>query len=767
VLRPSDANASGRARWPGTSIDAVLGAVLAAGFTLVAFLTAGGTDLGPNTWVEIAVALVGAVLAASVVVFGAPGRAWGGVALLLFAALAALTYASIAWSVQPDNSWVEANRTLSYLAAFGAALALARIVPERWPAMLGAVATAATVICGYALLAKVFPATLDPSDLVGRLKAPFDYWNTTGLMAVLGIPACIWAGARSGSGRILKALTIPALSILLTVMVLSYSRGALIAAVVACGCWFALTPLRLRAAFVLGLGAAGAGMLTLWALTHHPLTHDNIALAARTSDGHTFGIVILVVLSIMTVVGFAAVIALDRVSLPPVARRRVGTALLVAVALVPIGGLLGVATSSRGLTGEVSHLWHSLTSANSVVTESPGRLAELSNSRPRYWREGLKVGEHALLKGTGAGGFLTARTRYSNDALVAGHAHSYIVETFADFGLIGVALCLALLVAWAAATGRTLGLSGRVRAKANSPPGAYDAERAGLVTMLAIVLAFGIHSTLDWTWFFPGVAIPALACAGWLAGRGPREQPVGRSASKRITAAPAAAGGVLAIAAIAIGAAWVIWQPLRSADADTSAVSELLAGHTSAALADARTAVDADPVSADALWELSEIEVAVGNRAAARADLVSATSRQPSNPETWQRLGEFDVRYQHPRQAVVELDKAAQLDLTAVQPLWDTAAAYTALHNRAAARAQLAAATLRQPRNPRTFQQLGEFDLRAHAAQVADAELRQALALGGLPQTTALIAKAQTELNASHARAAAAAKAAAHRRRGR
>ena len=183
---PGDAKGSGSLRLPGITSNAVLGSVLAAGFVLVAFLTAGGTDLGPNTWVEIALALVVAALAVAVAVFGAPGRAWGGVTLLLFAALAALTYVSIAWSVQPDNSWIEANRTLSYLAAFGAALAMARIVPERWPALLGAVATAATVICGYALLVKVFPATLDPNDLIGRLKAPFDYWNATGLLAALG-----------------------------------------------------------------------------------------------------------------------------------------------------------------------------------------------------------------------------------------------------------------------------------------------------------------------------------------------------------------------------------------------------------------------------------------------------------------------------------------------------------------------------------------------------------------------------------------------------
>ena len=88
-------------------------------------MATGGTDLAQNTWVEIALTVVGAACALAVVLLGARGRAWGAVDLLLFAVLAALTYASIAWSVQPADSWVEANRTLSYLAAFGAAIALA------------------------------------------------------------------------------------------------------------------------------------------------------------------------------------------------------------------------------------------------------------------------------------------------------------------------------------------------------------------------------------------------------------------------------------------------------------------------------------------------------------------------------------------------------------------------------------------------------------------------------------------------------------------
>jgi tetratricopeptide (TPR) repeat protein len=293
----------------------------------------------------------------------------------------------------------------------------------------------------------------------------------------------------------------------------------------------------------------------------------------------------------------------------------------------------------------------------------------------------------------------------------------------------------------------------------------HVAERAGLVTMLAIVIAFGIHSAIDWTWFFSGVTIPALACAGWLAGRGPLSEPVGRGAPRRPTKSPSAAGLVLAIVAIAIGVVWVVWQPLRSSDADASAVNELLAGRTGAALTDAQTAVSADPVSANALWELSEIHVATGDRAAARADLVRATSRQSENPETWQRLGEFDLRHGQPRLAVAELDRAVGLDLTAVQPLWDLSAAYVALHSLSPARQALADATARQPRNPQTFLQLGQFDLRHGAPQAAVPEFQTALALGApAAPTNAQIARAQAAFNAQQKRAAAAAKAAAHRR---
>jgi O-Antigen ligase len=657
-----------RLRRAGVSTDVAVGALLAAGFALVVFVATGGTDLGPNTWVQIALLVVAAGCALALVFVRPQGRVEGAVALGLFAALAALTYLSIAWSVQPATSWTEANRTLSYLAAFGAALALARMIPARWPALVGAIGTVAVVACGYALLSKVFPGSLDASDTFGRLRVPFDYWNATGLMAAMGLPVCLWAGARPGTGRVLRTLSVPGIAILVTALILSYSRGALLAVLLGLACWFVLVPLRLRATLVLALGVIGGAIASAWALAHHAITHDNQLLSARTSAGHDFGLVLLIVVILSAVAGWAMTIGLDRVALSERLRHRIGTALVVLVAMVPVAVVLGAAASSRGLTGEVSHAWHTLTSSSlsAQPSNTAARLGSLGNSRSIYWHEGLQVGEHAPIAGVGAGGFDTARTRYTTNSTVFAHAHSYLIETFADLGLIGLAISLALLLVWARACRRTLALG--PGAERSSP------ERIGLLTLLSIVVIFGVSSLIDWTWFVPGVAVPALAAAGWLAGRGPIAGARARATSDRsdraagaLALTPGRLAGATGIGVALLVVAWFVWQPLHSADSFGSAITAMGRGDAVAALADARSAADSDPVSVDPLWEEWAIYSALGNTTAARTALVHATSIQPENPQTWLQLGLFDLQRHQPRLAVSELETAHRLDLASAQ----------------------------------------------------------------------------------------------------
>jgi hypothetical protein len=657
-LRPERASTPPAAPRRLATPDLLLGAVLTVALTAIAIAGAGGTQLGTNTWVQCLIIVIAAALGVTAILAGAPGRRWGAGPWLLFALLTGLVYASIAWSVQPATSWLEANRVLSYLAAFGAAIILARLFPRRWPALLGAVAAATTAVSAWALLLKIFPGALDRVDQLGRLSQPLDYWNAVGLMAAMGIPAFLWAAARHGAPRWAKSAAAPAIAILVSTLVLSYSRGALIVAALGAAVWFALVPLRLRGALILAIGGLGGVAVSAWALPNHSITADYVPLAQRIGAGHSLGVVLLVVLIACAAAGWLVSSPMERVVLAPAVRRRLGIALLCLVGLLPAGGIAALATSSRGLDGEVSHFWRTITNPNGGTGDQPDRLVKLSNSRPHYWSVGLKVGAHHPLAGAGELGYATAYTRYSTDRWPVRHAHSYVIQTFADLGVIGTLVSLALLVAWGFAAARPLRPAGR----------AADAERLGMLTLLSVVTVFGLHSLIDWTWFIPGTAIIALVCAGWLAGRGPVLEPVGVAAErKRLSLRPTLGLATVALTALTVGAVWGIFQPLRSSDADSAAVSALVQGHAGAAITDARRAAAADPVSVEPLFILSEIYGAENDPARAREELVKATSLQPENPQTWSQLGAYDLAQHQPARALPELRRAHLLDLGSSQ----------------------------------------------------------------------------------------------------
>ena len=145
--------------------------------------------------------------------------------------------------------------------------------------MLGGVLLGCTVVCAYGLLTKVFPGAFAPNEFYSRLREPFAYWNAAGLMAALGVPPAVWLGARRSGYGVLNALAYPALGLLIVTMMLSYSRGALVAALVGLVVWFALVPLRLRGFAVVAVSAVPAALVTAWAFSRDALTRDDVIVA--------------------------------------------------------------------------------------------------------------------------------------------------------------------------------------------------------------------------------------------------------------------------------------------------------------------------------------------------------------------------------------------------------------------------------------------------------------------------------------------------------
>ena len=175
--------------------------------------------------------------------------------------------------------------------------------------------------------------------------------------------------------------------------------------------------------------------------------------------------------------------------------------------------------------------------------------------------------------------------------------------------------------------------------------------------MIASVVTFTAHSTIDWTWFVPGVAMIAMFLAGWVAGRGPHDRApaLGRARLSQLRRDPTAAALAAAVVAVTLILAWSQWQPLRSVDATNAAVLALASGEMAhsggpadaeyrLAEADLRSAIAEDPLDYQPLYWLAVTQAHLdpGNLKPAYATMVRAVRRQPANYQSWYDLAYFD-----------------------------------------------------------------------------------------------------------------------------
>lgn len=665
-----------RRAFPRPPGETVFGVLLAIGLAAIGLRAGGGLLLAPTAKVEIWLDVVGGLCAAVAVLAVREQRWWGGVTIACFAALALLTALSITWSIVPSNSWLEANRTIAYLMVFSAAVVGARTVGAWWSAVLGALCAASTAICAYAILTKVFPGTLAAADPYARLREPYQYWNAVGLTAAIGVPPTLWLGARRSGHAALNALAYPIMGLLLLTVLLAYSRGSLLAMAVGVGFWFLVVPLRLRGVAVLGFGAVGAVLVALWVFSQDTLTKDKVSVAQRATSGHELGIAVVAMLLVLLAVGLLIGFSAAQRSASEGTRRYAGAAILVCVGLVPVALVIALAMSSKGLGGSISSGWKSLTDPNdkTTVLNDPSRLTSVGSVRARYWDESIRVFRTHPLKGVGADGYRTARLRLRTDNLDVRHSHGYAVQTAADLGLLGLLASALLTLSWMVATGRTLGWRIPLpRALAPRPgPGTargagFGPERVAMATMATVVIVFGVHSFIDWTWFVPGCAVLALVPAGWVAGRGPlgERAPDGRmlAASLRVGLRSPVRVGIAALAlALGLLAAWTAWLPLGSLHAQNKALT-LAATDYKQAIAQVDRAQSRDPLSTDPLLMRALVETTAHHRAAAQAALTDAVRLQPNNPGTWEYLSDFALEQENnPTLALRLLGPALYLD---------------------------------------------------------------------------------------------------------
>ena len=540
--------------------------------------------------------------------------------------------------------------------------------------MIKGILLAAMAAVTYALLARVWPASLGELEISNRIGQPFQYWNAVGTTAALAIPGLLWLGARRVGALWARALAYPGMGAAILAILLTQSRGALAAAALGVVAWLAVVPLRLRSLPVLLVPAAGAGAVAVWALSKPAFAETAQSLASKEAVASEFGLLLLAMAALLYAAGFALNVGLTRSAPPPRLRRRAGIAALAAVGLVLLAALASVALSDRGLGGTIDDRVDELTSETETAptVQGAGRFGATASTRSKYWKEARLVFEDRPSVGTGAGTFRVARLRHRTDPTVTGHAHGFVPQTLADLGITGLVVTTLLLLAWLVAAARATALYPRrlflSRDRDRMPPRReWTTERIALVALGLIAVVFGLQSAIDWTWFVPGPAAMALVAAGFVAGRGPgaaaaepialdpREAPARPSPARLL----AAAGVLLA----ALLAAWAIWQPEAGDRATGAALTLLDQNRLDAALSEIEDARDANPLSAEPLLVRAVVETRADREADARDTLEEAVLNFPGDPDTWYRLAAFRLgTLDRPAQALEAIQGALYLD---------------------------------------------------------------------------------------------------------
>lgn len=650
-------------RFPsGTAKSSAASALLAAALVGVALGARGGSALERTTIVELLAIATGAATVCAAILLVPRGRVHGAVAVAAFAALAAVTALSVDWSIAPDVSYVEASRTLAYLAIFAGAVALARLAPNGAVAVARAIVLATVAICAYGLAARVWPAAFDELAFTGRIGQPFDYWNALAGCAAVGIVPALWLGARRGGRPLARALAFPAAGLLIVTLLTAQSRGALAGAVVGCLLWLVLVPLRLRSLVVLAAATAVAAPVAAWAVAQDPFSLGLQSLAAREAVAGDFGLMLAVLVVVLLAVGLAleAVGARRQPSLQT--RFRAGVAVAVVATLVPLALVTSVATSDRGLTGTISDRVDELTSDSAAPPTGGGRLGSVASERFGYWREALDVFDERPLTGRGAGSFALARLAHRNDGGKARRAHGFGPQTLSDLGLLGAAAALALLVAWLLAAARTTGLQPRRwwRPHTQARPD-WTTERAALVALTLAAVVYGVQAATDWTWFVPGLTAIALLAAGFVAGRGPLGARPATSAHGR--PGPMALVACAAIALAAVLGGWSLWQPVEADRAVARSYTALGDDRPLVALREAVDARDRDSRSAEPSYAIAAALDALDRPRAAIVNLRRAAAERPRDPDPWLRIATLQLdRLDAPRRALAAAEQALRRD---------------------------------------------------------------------------------------------------------
>jgi O-antigen ligase len=652
ALKPGQEQA-GRARWGGGASRASrarldqTAALLAPIVLLLGLaLAGGGFDLGDRHLAGLATWL----LAIGLLAFGIGSRATLDRPLYVTAGLVVglsfLCAISSFWSGSAELSVIEADRVLVYLGVFLAAFLIAQ-TGERRQRFAEGLAISLALIGLLALGTRLLPQVLELGDGLGsiaRLNYPLGYWNANGVAFGIGVALLLWM-SRQATSAALRWISVGAIPALLLALYFTYSRGGLLALTVATGCLLALSRDRLWLLGTLAIGLLGA-LPALLAVQERRSLADNLANQAAVDQGAAV-LAILLGGTVLALCLFAGLRWLERRDGAHTGRivelsrnQTVLRGIAIGFALLAIGAAIAVG----------GRAWDRFSDPDVQFPQQPEQhFSNISSAgRSDFWRVAIDaLGEKPLL-GHGAGTYEFSWEQHRSIDQPLHNAHSLYLEAFAELGLVGGILVLALVgsVLW-------FGFS--------AWRNALDPDRERYAALLAVALAFAVAAGIDWFWEIAGLGAVFFLAAGVLVAArcnqlalDPRREPAS-SEGRRYG---------FVVAGIAVGwiAAIGLIGPLlvdREIDASQSAAAE---NDIAAAVDHAERARSIEPWAASPYVQLGLLAELQGEYEAASIHFTRAIEREDRNWQLYYLRSRVEHEAGNEADAQADLDRAGELN---------------------------------------------------------------------------------------------------------
>jgi O-antigen ligase len=605
----------------------------------VALFASNGSAYGPVVFVGgLAVLVVGAAVSLA----GLGVLAWPRLdrfalaSVLLLAAFVCWTGLSVLWSIVPDQSWQYLNRSLVYVAFLVLGLFVGVSLPQaaRRTAAVLTVLLAAVIL--WALAGKVLPALFPDGARIARLRDPIGYWNGLALLCAMALPLSVWSAIRREHPRLVRTAGVVLAFLTTVALLLTYSRGGAVVALVAVGIYVAFCGRRLEALAALAIAVPPALVVSAWAFSRPGLVDDGQSYDNRLHDGLILGAALVVLGAGVAAAAWVAIAREDRWRArfrwqPSGTRLAVGAVAALAVVVLLVSGGHPVDWLRDG--------FNEFTNPTSTAGSSPERITSLSsNSRWTWWKEAWRLWEDNPVVGTGAASFAVARRPIRENTTYATEPHNLALQFLAETGLVGL-----LLAAGAWVTGGVA----LVRALRRFE----GAEHSAALALAVAAVAYLLHALVDYDWDFLALTAPLMLILGVLLGAA---APGVRRARSLVWSV---AG--IAVALVVVSSLAAPWLASRKVDDAFAALRE---SQPERALDDAKTAKSLNPLSLEPLLAQAAAEEAQGDQVAALRAYQDAVRLQPENPRGWFELGQFELNAGLRERGIEDLERSRELD---------------------------------------------------------------------------------------------------------